>query len=79
MEKQEVCRDQEGRTGRQKASQDSAEMGGGLLRSTSPGTPLLPGPHSTPELGHLISHSQKQLESDLPMVRAPGPSQGESR
>lgn len=79
MEKQEVRRHQEGRTGRQKVSQDSVEMGGGLLRSTSLGTPLLPGPHSTPELCHLISHTQKQLESDLPMVRAPGPSQGESR
>lgn len=79
MEKQEVCRDQEGRMRRQKASQDGAEMGGGPLQSTSPGNPLLPGPHSTPELCHLISHSQKQLESDLPVVRAPGPSQGESR
>ena len=79
MEKQEVCRDQEGRTGRQKASQDSAEMGGGPLQRTCPGTPLIPGPHSTPELCHLISHSQKQLESDLPVVKAPGPSQGESR
>ena len=42
MEKQEVCRDQEGRMRRQKASQDSAEMGGGPLQSTSPGTPPPP-------------------------------------
>lgn len=65
--------------GKAEASQDSAEMGRGPLRAPLQGPPLLPGPHSTPELCHLISHSQKQLESDLPVVKAPGPSQGESR
>lgn len=44
MEKQEVCRDQEGRMRRQKASQDSAEMGGGPYRAPPQGTPSSQGP-----------------------------------